>query len=422
MSHNLDDDYPVDYGDGDSEAGSEENDRDRRAAVTHLEGVSATTIGRADGLVVGSYSALLPSSSALPSTPHVPRNHLHSPPTLCPAQTTGGLNDRLTALSQVLRGRTLVQQAKITSCSTTETPPDPPSVTDTFSRLPSHPCRSSHTLSKSSKSSRVSPKSSASPKHSGDKLSRRTTKSVSSSLTLPPPISYPPSTTLERSPVGKETASARIARVENNTIRIDQRIDLLLNGLEDQIEHEVNRRVAAAMTTACEQLRRDLLDNTARSNTGLQAVRLSPAPPSSSTTPALLPPAPLSLPKRPSFDVAVHAANRIGRGTIRTKSLPLLGEPHSLIITLSPECPAFSTTIDFLFDMTREWSTEVERHINSYARLPIPSRIMRIDSHHLQLTFNAFGIEAFLSTWNTFHDAVDRLSHLSISPAFRKVS
>ncbi|KAJ3963398.1 hypothetical protein EV361DRAFT_957098 [Lentinula raphanica] len=176
------------------------------------------------------------------------------------------------------------------------------------------------------------------------------------------------------------------------------------------------------MTTACEQLRRDLLDNIARSNTGLQAVRLSPAPPSSSTTPALLPPTPLSLPKQPSFDVTVHAANRIGRGTIRTKSLPLLGEPHSLIVTLSPECPAFSTTIDFLFDMTREWSTAVERHTNSYARLPIPSHIMHIDSHHLQLTFNAFGIEAFLSTWNTFHDAIDRLSHLSISPTFRKVS
>ncbi|KAJ3832300.1 hypothetical protein F5878DRAFT_16318, partial [Lentinula raphanica] len=83
----------------------------------------------------------------------------------------------------------------------------------------------------SSKPSRASPKSSTATNCNTAKLPR--------SSTLPPTISYPPSTTLERSPVGKETASARITRVEHNTIRIDQRIDLLLTGLEDRIGQEV---------------------------------------------------------------------------------------------------------------------------------------------------------------------------------------
>ncbi|KAJ3728657.1 hypothetical protein C8R42DRAFT_716553 [Lentinula raphanica] len=262
----------------------------------------------------------------------------------------------------------------------------------------------------SSKPSRASPKSSTATNCNTAKLPR--------SSTLPPTISYPPSTTLERSPVGKETASARITRVEHNTIRIDQRIDLLLTGLEDRIGQEVDRRVGAAIITVREQLNEDLLRNIAHSNTEIRAHQPSPPPPPSSSSPSsttrALPP-PATLPKRPAYEVTLHSTQHMLSGTTRNRFRPSLGEPHSVIVTQSPECPAFSTTIDFLFDMTRDWSTEVERHTNSYARLPIPSRIMRIDSHHLQLTFNAFGIEAFLSTWNTFHDAIACLSHLSVS-------
>ncbi|KAJ3717882.1 hypothetical protein C8R42DRAFT_724085 [Lentinula raphanica] len=144
----------------------------------------------------------------------------------------------------------------------------------------------------SSKPSRASLKSSTATNCNTAKLPH--------SSTLPPTISYPPSTTLERSPVGKETTLACITRVEHNTICINQRIDLLLTGLEDRIGQEVDRRLGAAVITAREQLNEDLLRNIAHSSTEIQAHQPSPPPPpssssSSSTTRALPPPA--TLPK-----------------------------------------------------------------------------------------------------------------------------
>ncbi|KAJ3823241.1 hypothetical protein F5880DRAFT_1507122 [Lentinula raphanica] len=86
----------------------------------------------------------------------------------------------------------------------------------------------------------------------------------------------------------------------------------------------------------------------------------------------------------------------------------------SLIVAMTRDSPAFSTTIDLLFEMIRDWSTRIERHTKSYARLPVPSRITRIDSHHLRLTFNEFRVEAFLSTWNAYHAEIWSFKHLSI--------
>ncbi|KAJ3714348.1 hypothetical protein C8R42DRAFT_682539 [Lentinula raphanica] len=348
---------------------------------------------------------------------HLQRSHApHSAPTLHTAQNVNGLNDRLTALSRVLRERTLVQLP--TTTLTTSNTPLTPSVTGTTNSTPAHP--PSHLRQTRSKSLRA--KTSSKPSRSSPKSSSATSRNPakpprSSNCTTMELAS--PSSTLPLLLHTRQTASARITRVEHNTIRVDHRIDLLLTGLEDQIAREVDRRVGVAMTTVCEQLKEDLLRNITHSTTDVHAHQPSPPSPSlsssSSTTRALLPPLTHSLPKRPSYPVTLHATKHMVSGTTHTRSQPLLGEPHSVMVTLSPECPAFSTTIDFLFDMTRDWSSEVERHTNSYARLPIPSRIMRVDSHHLQLTFNAFGIETFLSTWNTFHDAIACLSHLSVS-------
>ncbi|KAJ3769354.1 hypothetical protein FB446DRAFT_221880 [Lentinula raphanica] len=317
MSNYLDDDYPLDYGDSDSRAGSEGNE--------YIASIERLSTRPNDGVLeVGPYPTQSPSETFL-STSHEPRHTPHAPPTLHPTQIVNGLDDCLTALSQVLRRRILVQQPPPLSPTTTATTSHPPasrSVMDTISCTPEHssahspfnspPSYSIHTRSKStrtstsSKPSCDSPKSSSVTNHNTNKLlrspNRRITKSGSASSMLSSSVSYPPSTTLERSPIGKETASARITRVERNTIHVDQRIDLLLSGLEtgleERIAREVDCRVSVAMEMACEQMKKDFLANIAQSTADIHAHQ--PSPPSSSSlssTHALLSPATLSLPK-----------------------------------------------------------------------------------------------------------------------------
>ncbi|KAJ3832114.1 hypothetical protein F5878DRAFT_666868 [Lentinula raphanica] len=217
---------------------------------------------------------------------HLQRSHApHSAPTLHTAQNVNGLDDRLTALSRVLRERTLVQLP--TTTTTTSNTPLTPSVMGATNSTPAHPpshlrqtrSKSSRAIT-SSKPSRSSPKSSSATNRNPAKplrsSNRTTTELASPSSTLPPTTSYSPSTTLQRPPVGKETASACITRVEHNTIRVDHPIDLLLTGLEDQIAREVDRRVGVAMTTVCAQLKEDLLRNITHSTTDVHAHQPSP--------------------------------------------------------------------------------------------------------------------------------------------------
>ncbi|KAJ3728518.1 hypothetical protein C8R42DRAFT_266223 [Lentinula raphanica] len=305
-------------------------------------------------------------------------------------------------------------------------PPRPPT-TATHPPGPLPPARTPHTLSKSrraltssSRASRASLKSSSSSSNlnidnSSRSSVRKVKKPAASSSSLSSTISYPPTSTLEPSPDGKETALAHLNRVERNTIHVDHRVDLLSDELEGRIAREVDRRVGLAIVVAREQWRKDSLNDTQHLNAGLPSSTQTPRAAFLTPPRALLPPLASSLPSRPSPDITLRATKHLGSGTTGTKPQVPLSEPRSIIVTLSPECPAFSTTIDFLFNLTRDWSTEVERHTNSFARLPIPSRIDRVDSHHLLLTFNAFRAEAFVSTWNRFHDAINSLSHLSIS-------